>query len=103
MNESKIRLLQEQFGYKLYQDLIDSGEAWKIGGETTKICKDLLIKGVCFLPHKSVYINLFVSIPSRHQVKNTDFGSLYRSKKYWADEWNMSTEIGKNIMKSVTI
>lgn len=103
MNESEIKRLQKQYGYKLYQDLIDSGEAWRIGGETTKKCKELLISGVCFLPHTSTYVNVFVTIPSRHQVKSTDYGSIERSKKYWSDEWNVSKEIGNEIMKSVII
>ena len=101
MNESKIKQLQKQYGYKLYQDLIDSGEAWKIGGDITKKCKELLLSGVCFLPHKSIYINVFVTIPSRYQVKRDDYGSIDRSIKYWSDEWNLSKEIGRNIMESV--
>jgi len=36
MNERKIQELQKQFGYDIQQSLINSGEAWKIGGNVTK-------------------------------------------------------------------
>lgn len=100
MNESKIRSLQKQYGYKLYQDLIDSGEAWKIGGEITELCRKALNEGACFLPYKSHFVSIFITIPSRYQVARGEKGSIERSKKFWSDEWNISNLIGKSIEQS---
>tara|TARA_R110002050_G_scaffold150400_7_gene277130 strand:- start:2889 stop:3206 length:318 start_codon:yes stop_codon:yes gene_type:complete len=100
MNESKIRLLQKQYGFKLYQDLIDSGEAWKIGGEITKDCKNAINSGACFLAYKSYHLNIFNSIPSRYQVKRGSKGSVEASKKYWSDGWNIAKAIGKSVSKT---
>lgn len=101
MNESKIRQLQKQYGFKIYQDLIDSGEAWKIGGETTQMCKDALNSGACFLAYRSHKINIFTSVPSRYQVPRGEKGSVERSKKYWSDEWNVSKHIGESIVREL--
>ena len=102
MNESKIRRLQKQYGLKVYKDLIDSGEAWKIGGETTKMCQKLIRDGACFLAYSSYQPNIFISIPSRYQVSRGAVGSIERSKKYWSDHWNVSIEIAKNITQTLT-
>lgn len=101
MNERKIQQLQKQYGYDLQQSLINSGEAWKIGGQVTKDCKDAIKSGACYLPYHSIKVNIFVTVPSRYQVGANEYGSLERSKKYWSDEWNVSKEIGKRIMESV--
>jgi len=101
MNERKIKKLQEQFGYDLHQSLINSGEAWKLGGKMTRECKELIESGACFLPHSSHRINVFLTVPSRYEVGKGDPGSIERSKKYWADEWNISQEIGKQVMNIV--
>jgi len=103
MNESKIQELQKQFGYDLYQSLINSGEAWKSGGTITKRCKEALLTGACYLPYQEYKVNIFVLVPSRYQVGKNAIGSINRSKKYWSDQWNISQEIGKNIHQSITI
>ena len=100
MNERKIQELQKQFGYDLHQSLINSGEAWKIGGKITKECKEALKSGACYLPYHSIKINIFVTVPSRYQVGAKDYGSMQRSKKYWADSWNVSQEIGKSVLQN---
>jgi hypothetical protein len=97
MNERKIKELQKQFNYQMLQDLINSGEAWRIGGETTKNCKEALKSGACYLPYHSIKINIFVTVPSRYQVSPNDYGSMHRSKKFWSDPWNVSQEIGKSV------
>ena len=103
MNESKIRRLQKQYGLKVYQDLIDSGEEWKIGGETTKMCQKLIRDGACFLAYSSYQPNIFISIPSRYQVSRGAVGSIERSKKYWSDEWNISHLIGESVRQSTSV
>ena len=100
MNERTIKLLQKRFGYNVYQDLINSGEAWKIGGLITKKCKKALEKGACFLPHNSIHVNILLTIPSRYEIEKGGVGSIERSKEYWKDSWNVSTEIGKRVMKT---
>jgi hypothetical protein len=101
MNERKIQELQKQFGYDIQQSLINSGEAWKIGGNVTKSCKEALKSGACYLPYHSIKINIFVTVPSRYQVKANGYGSVQRSKKYWADSWNLSREIGRSVLQTV--
>lgn len=101
MNESKIRKLQKQYGFKIYQDLIDSGEAWRLGGEITQKCKEALDTGACFLAYRSHKINIFTWVPSRYQVSRGDKGSVEMSKKYWSDEWNISKLIGKSIVEEL--
>ena len=101
MNERKIQELQKRFGYDLQQRLINTGEAWKIGGNVTKECKEALKSGACYLPYHSIKVNIFVTIPSRYQVKPNDYGSMQRSKKYWADSWNVSREIGRSVLQTV--
>lgn len=101
MNERKIKELQKQFGYDLLQSLINSGEAWRIGGKVTKDCKSALKSGACYLPYHSIKINIFVTVPSRYQVGAKEYGSLQRSKKYWSDSWNVSQEIGKSVLQNI--
>tara|TARA_R110002050_G_scaffold294365_1_gene452104 strand:+ start:2190 stop:2501 length:312 start_codon:yes stop_codon:yes gene_type:complete len=103
MNESKIRKLQKQYGYKIYQDLIDSGEAWRIGGETTEMCKNALESGACFLAYRSHKINIFTSVPSRYQVSRGDKGSVENSKEFWSDSWNISKLIGESIVQTLEV
>lgn len=100
MNERKIKELQKQFNYQEIQDLINSGEAWRIGGETTKKCKKALRSGACHLPYHSIKINIFVTVPSRYQVSANEYGSMHRSKEFWNDPWNISQEIGKSVLQN---
>jgi len=101
MNERKIISLQKKYGYSLHQALINSGEAWKIGGSVARKCKQALETGACFLPHSPTHLSVFLTIPSRYQVKKDQVGSIERSKLYWSDEWNIAQEIGRS-MKRVT-
>jgi hypothetical protein len=100
MNESKIKELQKQFGYQLIQDLINSGEAWRIGGTSTRKCKEALKSGACHLPQHSIKVNIFVTVPSRYEIEDNDPGSIKRSKEYWSDTWNISQEIGKSVLQN---
>ena len=102
MNESKIRSLQKRYGFSLLQDLIDSGEAWKIGGDVTKECMDAIETGACFLAYRSHKVNIFTSVPSRYEVKRGERGSVEWSKQYWSDSWNISKLIGRSVMRERT-
>ena len=102
MNESKIRSLQNKYGYGLHQDLIDSGEAWRIGGKITQQCLKALETGACFLAYRSHKVNIFTDVPSRYDVKRGETGSVERSKQYWSNSWNISKLIGKSVMKERT-
>tara|TARA_R100000734_G_C3271497_1_gene67352 strand:+ start:339 stop:650 length:312 start_codon:yes stop_codon:yes gene_type:complete len=103
MNESKIKSLQRKYNYKIIQDLIDSGEAWKIGGSITQKCKDALQSGACYLPVISHSISIFLVVPSRYEVPKGAVGSIERSKEYWKDLWNVSYEIGKKMTQPALI
>lgn len=95
MNERKIKELQKKYGYSLHQALINSGEAWKIGGEVQEKCVKALDSGACYLPYSPFNVNIFLTIPSRYQVQKGSVGSIERSKKYWSDDWNIAQEIGR--------
>ena len=86
MTIREIKELQEQYGVDYYQDLIDTGMAWKMEGSIGRKCMSYLSSGVCFLPLKSHYDYWGNEVPSRNKVANGTMGSLSLSKEFWSDE-----------------
>ncbi len=58
------------------QELIDSGDAWRLEGSVGRACMRMIETGVCTLGkvrHKDYYGSY---VPSRYEVKNGTKGSL---------------------------
>ena len=94
MDENEIRELQRQYGeyegipFSAMQEMIDSGQCWRLEGAAGRAAMDLLEAGVCFLPeqaHRDYYGN---KVPGRHMLKPGTKGTLERSIEFWSNEEN---------------
>jgi hypothetical protein len=69
MNYHSIKKLQKEHGFDSIQNLINTGEAWKLEGSVGREAMRLLESGACMLPkkpHRDYYGN---RIPSRDELK----------------------------------
>jgi len=83
MNFKSITRLQKEYGFKEMQDMINSGQAWKMEGSYGREAMRLLESGACMLPTKTHYDYYGNPIPNRlHLVKGTK-GTYQNSVKFW--------------------
>ena len=83
MNLEQITSLQEAYGYKSMQYMINSGQAWQMEGSIGRAAMDLLESGACMLPltpYRDAYAN---RIPSRDMLQAGSTGTLENSIRFW--------------------
>jgi hypothetical protein len=93
MNFQSIKKLQEIYGFKEIQDMINSGQAWKMEGSYGREAMRLLESGVCMLPKKDTltfYRNL---VPSRDKLQAGTKGTFKNSQTFWQGVEDGSIEI----------
>jgi hypothetical protein len=97
MNVNQIRKLQYEYGgedLKRMQDMILSGDCWKMEGYYGRTAMSLLEDGVCFLPSSKEYngddrrggvIKDYWGniVPFRDQLKPGTKGTLENATKFW--------------------
>lgn len=83
MTIERITELQEMHGLKQMQDLINSGEAWKMEGSYGRAAMANLESGACMLPtesHRDYWGN---TVPSRDMLQDGTKGTLQNSINFW--------------------
>lgn len=83
MRVSTIKKLQETYGLKQMQDLIDSGDVWKFEGSYGRAAMSHLESGACMLPkvpRMDFYGN---TVPSRDDLKAGTKGTFQNSVNFW--------------------
>lgn len=86
MTIREVKRLQEQYEVDYYQEIIDSGLAWKMEGSVGRKCMEYLSAGVCYLPLTTYYDYWGNEVPSRTKVADGTRGSLSLAKEFWGDE-----------------
>ncbi len=93
MNFKSITRLQKEYGFKEMQDMINSGQAWKMEGSYGREAMRLLESGACMLPTKTHYDYYGNPVPNRlHLVKGTK-GTYQNSVNFWEGVENGEIEI----------
>jgi len=85
MTIERITELQEAHGLKQMQDLINSGDAWRLEGSYGRAAMANLESGACMLPtesHRDYYGN---TVPSRDMLQDGSKGTLQNSINFWTD------------------
>jgi hypothetical protein len=83
MTIETIEKLQKENDLTEMQDMINSGQVWKMEGSMGRSAMDLLRSGACILPtmpRKDYWGN---TVPSRDMVAPGTMGSLENCEKYW--------------------
>ena len=93
MNFQRIKTLQAEYGFKEIQDMINSGQAWKMEGSYGREAMRLLDSGACMLPKVDRYDFYGNLVPSRYKVKAGTKGSFKNSQTFWQGVENGSIEI----------
>jgi hypothetical protein len=85
MNFNSIKKLQEIYGFKEMQDMINSGQAWKMEGSYGREAMRLLEIGACMLPKADRYDFYGNLVPSRDKLKAGTKGTYQNSKEFWTN------------------
>jgi hypothetical protein len=83
MTIERITELQAANGLTEMQNMINSGEAWRMEGSYGRAAMDNLESGACYLPqerHNDFYGN---TVPSRDDLKSGTKGTLENSINFW--------------------
>lgn len=93
MNFNSIKKLQEIYGFKEMQDMINSGQAWKMEGSYGREAMRLLESGACMLPKKDIYDFYGNLVPSRDRLQKGTKGTFKNSQTFWQGVEGGSIEI----------
>ena len=83
MTIERITELQEAHGLKQMQDLINSGDAWKMEGSYGRAAMANLESGACMLPTESHVDYWGNMVPSRDMLQDGTKGTLENSINFW--------------------
>ena len=89
----QITELQAEYGLTDLQNMIDSGNAWKMEGHYGRTAMSSLEKGACILPeeaHNDYYGN---RVPSRTEILEGTKGTLTNSQHFWEKVLNGEIEL----------
>jgi hypothetical protein len=84
MNYQTIKKLQKEHGFSNMQEMINSGQVWKMEGSMGHEALVMLEMGACMFPknpQKDFYGN---RVPSRHDLKAGTKGTFKNSVNYFS-------------------
>jgi hypothetical protein len=89
MTYNQILQLQEENGLKETQDMIFSGQIWKMEGSMGRMAMANLESGACMLPKEVTFDYYGNRIPSRDELKKGTKGTFQNSVRFWEnfDGW----------------
>lgn len=93
MNCKQIEALQKLHGYSEMQEMINSGDAWKMEGSVGREASALLGSGACMLPKVHKYDAYGNRVPSRDDLKPGTKGTFKNSQRFWTDVENGKIEL----------
>lgn len=83
MNIQTIKRLQKEHGLEEMQNLINSGEAWKLEGSYGRAAMSNLESGACMLPKEAKFDYYGNRVPSRDDLKPGTKGTYKNSLNFW--------------------
>ncbi|MHA2270107.1 MAG: hypothetical protein ACXAB8_20140 [Promethearchaeota archaeon] len=83
MNYQTIKRLQKDYGFAEMQEMINTGQAWKMEGSVGREAMALLESGACMLPKEFKVDYYGNNIPSRDVLKEGTKGTYKNSKRFW--------------------
>ena len=89
MHHKTIEKLQDLYGYKQMQKMINDGSAWMMEGSYGRLAMDCIKQGKCILPTKSHYDYWGNKVPSRYEVKKKSIGSYWWAVDFWSNDFNL--------------
>ena len=94
MTIERITELQEAHGLKQMQDLINSGDAWKMEGSYGRAAMANLDSGACMLPTESHWDYWGNLVPSRDMLQDGTKGTLQNSINFWTAVEDGTIDLG---------
>ena len=88
MNYTRIKSLQKGYNVTGTQELINSGDAWKLEGSVGRFAMSMLEAGVCMLPLErkvDYYGNI---VPARNDLKPGTKGTFQNAVRFWTLVWD---------------
>ena len=84
MTIERIEELQKEYGYSNMQNLINSGECWKMEGSMGRAAMGCLETGACMLPDEEYQDFYGNTVPARSQLKEGTKGTFQNSVNFWS-------------------
>lgn len=85
MTYNQILKLQKENGLKETQDMIFSGQIWKMEGSMGRMAMANLKSGACMLPKKPTFDYYGNQLPSRDWLKKGTKGTFQNSVNFWSN------------------
>ena len=92
MNYATIKKLQKEYGVANMQDMINSGQCWKMEGSIGRAAMDMLTCGACMLPKVPRMDYYGNRVPSRDVLKAGTKGTYQNSVNFWTKVENGEIE-----------
>ena len=83
MNHQTIKQMQKEYGYFELQEMINSGNVWKLEGAYGREAMRALEQGICMLPKESSRDYYGNKIPSRDELKKGSKGTYQNCLSFW--------------------
>ena len=85
MYHKTIKSLQKTYGVDRLQDMINTGNAWRMEGSYGRSAMDALQTGMCMLP-KTAHFDFYGNrVPSRDDLQKGSKGTYQNSVRFWSD------------------
>jgi len=81
----QIKELQKQYGVTSTQEMIDSGQAWKMEGSVGRFAMSMLEAGICMLPEKQTKDYYGNTVPARTDLEPGTKGTLENAIDFWSN------------------
>ena len=85
MNHNSIKKFQKDNGYADMQNLINSGDVWKMEGSMGREAMALLECGACMLPDKYTYDYYGNKLPPRTVLKQGSKGTFKNCVNFYSN------------------
>lgn len=83
MHFQTIKKLQADYGFTEIQNMINSGQAWKMEGSYGRQAMQLLESGACMLPKEKKIDYYGNTVPSRDMLKEGTTGTFKNAVNFW--------------------
>ena len=83
MNSSKIKSMQKAYGFAKLQNMINTGDVWKMEGSFARGAMRSLEAGMCMLPKEPRADYYGNRIPSRDELQKGSKGTYQNCAKFW--------------------
>jgi hypothetical protein len=93
MKHEEIISRQKAHGFAEMQEMINTGQAWRMEGSVGREAMALLDSGACMLPQERITDYYGNTVPSRDDLKEGTKGTFQNSVNFWTKVDNGEIEI----------